>query len=270
VREAAARMQSANNMKQLCLGMHAFADASNAFPPGVDANGFSTHTLLLPYIEQDIVFKNIDRTKKPDDKANAKMRALVIKTFIAPADEVEQSDKASGANNYLVAAGSKASLDGNDGVFYKGSATRFVDITDGSSNTVAIVEAVKGDGGKKAVTMRRQHVALKAADLKDIAEDAGVKPWKAGKNIAGNRGSAWIDGAFLQTTCTATLPVASSTKPDVDCGGEGGLFSVRPVSNVIQVGLCDGSVRSVSTAIKLATWQAAFTRAGGEILGADW
>ncbi len=269
VREAAARMASANNMKQLALAMHSFHDTTRALPPGVDANGFSTHTLLLPFIEQDNVFRNIDRTKKPGDKENAKMRAVVIKTFLAPADEVTQIDKDAGANNYLFAAGTKAALADNDGLFYKDSAVSFVAVTDGTSNTIAIVECLKGDGGKKAVSVRRQHVALDAKALKGIKDDAGVKHWKDDKNIAGTRGSAWIDGRFLQTTTTATLPIGSS-KPDVDCGGEGGLSAARQMSNVVQVALCDGSVRAVSPAIKFATWQAAFTRAGGEVLGADW
>jgi Tfp pilus assembly protein PilE len=269
VREAAARMQSANNMKQLALAMHNHHDTQEAFPPGVDANGFSGLTLLLPYLEQDNVFRNIDRTKKPGDKENAKMRAVAIKILLAPADEVQQIDKDAGATNYMLAAGTKADLEANNGVFYKDSAVKIQNITDGTSQTVALIETLKGDGGKKAESVRRQHVALKAADLKGIKDDAGVKSWKAGENIAGNRGSSWMEGRFLQTTCNATLPIGSS-KPDVDCGGEGGLFAARAVTNMVQVALCDGSVRSVSPGVKFATWQAAFTRDGGEVLGDDW
>ncbi len=269
VREAAARMQSQNNMKQLAIAMHNHLAVFEKFPPGVDANGFSATTHLLPYIEQEPLFKMIDFTKKVDDKDNAKTRAVMIKTLIAPADAVLQPNKDFGPTNYLFAAGSKAANDGNDGVFHLGSAHKITDLSDGTSNTVALVETLKGDGGKKAVSVSRQHVALKAADLKGIKDDAGVKHWKADENIAGTRGASWMDGRFLQGTCNATLPIGSS-KPDVDCGGAGGLSAPRAVSNVVQIALCDGSVRAISSGLKIATWQAAFTRAGGEVLGADW
>jgi prepilin-type processing-associated H-X9-DG protein len=37
-----------------------------------------------------------------------------------------------------------------------------------------------------------------------------------------------------------------------------------------QVAMCDGSVRSVSSSVSQATWQAANTPQGGEVLGNDW
>ena len=38
----------------------------------------------------------------------------------------------------------------------------------------------------------------------------------------------------------------------------------------IQVGLVDGSVRTLARSLSGATWAAAVTRAGGEVLGSDW
>src|SRR5262249_59106750 len=95
-------------------------------------------------------------------------------------------------------------------------------IADGTSNTLLAGETTRGDGGRAAVDARRQHVRLKKADLKGLKEDAGVKDWKAGQNIAGDRGSAWIDGRFLQATFSATRRL-NDTRPDVDCGRAGGL-----------------------------------------------
>jgi hypothetical protein len=96
-----------------------------------------------------------------------------------------------------------------------------------------------------------------------------VKDFQANKHIAGDRGGSWMDGRFLQATMNGMRKVNDS-RPDVDCGGEGGLSGQRTFQQVFNAGLCDGSVRSVSVSVSHKTWKAACTRAGGEILGADW
>ena len=67
--------------------------------------------------------------------------------------------------------------------------------------------------------------------------------------------------------------------------GEGSMFQVRPSpflgncdptraatahAGGIQVGLADGSVRTLSPSMSGVTWWAAVTRDGGEVLGSDW
>src|SRR5262245_47658314 len=60
VRLAAARMKSQNNLKQLGIAVHNYAAVNNMMPPGVDDKGFSGLTHLLPYIEQDNLYRNTD------------------------------------------------------------------------------------------------------------------------------------------------------------------------------------------------------------------
>src|SRR6266849_5754579 len=57
VREAAARMQCSNNLKQLELGLHNFHDANKRFPGGYGSNMVAWTTQVLPYIEQDNLLK---------------------------------------------------------------------------------------------------------------------------------------------------------------------------------------------------------------------
>src|SRR5262249_17395165 len=70
VREAAARIKCRNNLKQLGLAMHSYHDANGRLPPGITTwmNGedaaHTGFTYLLPYFEQDNVYRQIDLTKQ--------------------------------------------------------------------------------------------------------------------------------------------------------------------------------------------------------------
>jgi prepilin-type N-terminal cleavage/methylation domain-containing protein len=60
VREAAARMQCQNNLKQLGLACHGYHDANQKLPPGVGHYGCCWGTwamVILPYIEQDNMWR---------------------------------------------------------------------------------------------------------------------------------------------------------------------------------------------------------------------
>src|ERR1700737_1514161 len=72
VREAAARLQCTNNLKQIGLGLHNYHDANRSFPPGYLASGpysdgftdtapgWGWAAFLLPYIEQDNLHRQIN------------------------------------------------------------------------------------------------------------------------------------------------------------------------------------------------------------------
>jgi prepilin-type N-terminal cleavage/methylation domain-containing protein/prepilin-type processing-associated H-X9-DG protein len=57
VREAAARMQCQNNLKQIGLAAHNYHDGHKVLPPGFDTQGSGTLVRLLPYLEQDNQYK---------------------------------------------------------------------------------------------------------------------------------------------------------------------------------------------------------------------
>jgi prepilin-type N-terminal cleavage/methylation domain-containing protein/prepilin-type processing-associated H-X9-DG protein len=57
VREAAARSTCQNNLKQLGLATHNYESANQKLPPSMNARGFSTLTLLLPYMEQEANYR---------------------------------------------------------------------------------------------------------------------------------------------------------------------------------------------------------------------
>jgi type II secretory pathway pseudopilin PulG len=261
VRLAAAKTQSQNNLKQLVLALHNYHDVNGVLPPGVDDNNFSAVSRLLPYIEQQNLFNLIDFKKSIDDPANAQARQIRMKVLLSPEDPVATVKVEWGATNYLF----------NDLAFLLNSKSKIpASFPDGTSNTIAIGETLKGDGGTKATDVKRQYVLLKKEDLKAVGAGTGMKYFKDNQNIAGDRCASWMDGRFLQGTFNGQLR-PNDERPDVSCGGLSGVSALRSLSDNVLVGLADGSVRYIDAKkISHATWKAALTPNGGEVLGADW
>src|SRR5215203_4382440 len=91
VRAAAARMSCSNNLKQLGLGMHNYHDTNNKFPRNylkVGGNAWeatSAHVQILPYIEQDNLFKQFEANKANWGTTYNTLMNTRISTFICPA-----------------------------------------------------------------------------------------------------------------------------------------------------------------------------------------
>jgi prepilin-type N-terminal cleavage/methylation domain-containing protein len=123
IREAAARMQCANNLKQIGLAVHNYHDANNALPPArVCREACATWpVLIMPQMEQDNVFRlwNSNNPKFPwqyKDQPPAAQQALV-KTFICPSRRspmLSPANQNSDTNGGVVSAtGDYASCDGD-------------------------------------------------------------------------------------------------------------------------------------------------------------
>jgi prepilin-type processing-associated H-X9-DG protein len=269
VRESAARIQSQNNLKQIALACHNYHSTANALPEGCDKNHFSASARLLPYIEQDNLYRQIDFTKPIDGEKNKPIAGTVIAVFQSPLDPVKSVTEGYAPTNYLFSAGSKHSLTDNDGVFYMNSAVRFQDVTDGTSNTVLAGETLKGDAKAKPDDLRRHHVLLKKDALKDLKDNSGVQDFKDGKNVASDRCAAWIDGRFLQGTFNGTRKI-NDPRPDVSCAGEGGLSGLRGMTKGSNVAMCDGSVRFVQDTTSAETWRLLTCRNDGQPIPNDF
>jgi prepilin-type N-terminal cleavage/methylation domain-containing protein/prepilin-type processing-associated H-X9-DG protein len=165
VREAAARMSCSNNLKQVGLGLQSYHDAQKQFPAGyvsgVDASGNETGpgwgwaAYLLPYVEQDNLYRQITLTLPIEHSANASPRTQLLKVYLCPADAAPTSvavgPRASNGSllsttctvapaNYVGSYGvDEPGVDG-DGIFFRNSTVRIGDITDGTSSTIMVGE----------------------------------------------------------------------------------------------------------------------------------
>ncbi len=105
VRESAARMSCANKLKQIGLGLHSYHDANNWFPPGyIDGNpagpstpdndvgpGWGWAALILPYLEQNNVYRQINFNVGVGLGVNAQISQQPLSIYQCPSDPNQQA-----------------------------------------------------------------------------------------------------------------------------------------------------------------------------------
>jgi prepilin-type N-terminal cleavage/methylation domain-containing protein/prepilin-type processing-associated H-X9-DG protein len=133
-RPAAMRAQCTNNLKQIALALYNYEQEHKVLPPAytVDANGRPLHswrTVILPYLEQGALYRTIDLSKPWNDPANARAREAMPPVFRCPS--------AAGSPNST----SYVAITGPDGYLDHVKFRRLAEITDGNSNTLAVIEA---------------------------------------------------------------------------------------------------------------------------------
>ncbi len=166
VREAAARMSCSNNLKQLGLAIHNYESAYSKLPTSGEGNNatktatdFDTesfYTVILPYIEQGNVYNLMDHSQDCyATTANQNAAKTKIKTFLCPSNPINAPDPDGYAGaDYMTISYCNINLDGTQGgarvdgfmKLNKNGNSRIADCTDGTSNTIALVEDAGKDG----------------------------------------------------------------------------------------------------------------------------
>jgi prepilin-type processing-associated H-X9-DG protein len=135
VREADHRSRCISNLKQIGLAMHNYHSAHGCFPAAaiIGADGtplLSWRVALLPYLEREALFRKFKLDEPWDGPHNKPLLAEMPPVFACPSDPASPAT----TTHYQGIVGPGALFDGKAGV-------RIADITDGTSNTLAAVEA---------------------------------------------------------------------------------------------------------------------------------
>jgi Protein of unknown function (DUF1559) len=161
-------MQCASNLKQIALGLHNYADAhrdapssqgfQTCFPAGTVAHPdlppeqrLSWFVELLPYLEQNDLARRLDRGAGWADSRNAAVIHTPVKVLRC-ADWAGELLPAEHLTPYLGAAGlgaDAANLPATDrraGVFGHNRRTALTEVTDGTSNTLLVLESARDNG----------------------------------------------------------------------------------------------------------------------------
>ncbi len=284
VREAAARTQCTNQIKQIVLATHAYNDVYKQVPPaeGVSAssginNPYSSYkcvagssgTLfyyILPYIEQGPVYNASGVTLATGGNSH-NVGASIIRIYLCPSDP-----SVTNANTYGgcgVMQGQEIQRDGFASSNYCANVMVFeprgprpieVACKDGTSNTVVIAERYRNcspDGAHGG-----------GCTLPAWAWDTminGGDPWSS-PTFGANSDGIWNMNAGGADFSSGSVhfqagPSAQACNWYVTQGGHSGSM---------QVGLGDGSVRGANPGMSVNTWRAACNPIDGVAIGPDW
>ncbi len=334
VREAAARLKCQNNLKQIGLAMHNYHDAQQQFPPaalptnppqpgwdpvgkwgnsrgsGVCSNsldksgcfGPTWQVLLLPYIEQDNLFKQFRMDRPPQEAVNQPAANAAVATYLCPSDGPNPPFKPAnnfGDNTWSMSRGNYGAACGGlddshsygNPIFYandarraalmsprKQSATKkgtgVTEIGDGTSNTLMASEMVTSPSANDDSF---GVWALAGADMitpyNDYNGDPPGFPLKAAYIQTPNCDSSNANPNV--TFCWSVTPYCDNdhTVPGIGAGdrvfgcadgGNATRASSRHTGGVNAV-MCDGSVRFVTNGVDPVTWFNLFSVRGGEV-----
>ncbi len=292
VREAAARMKCANNIKQIGIAMHNYHSAIGKFPPGTKAKqrfsyandattgGYEwTYFLhyLLSFVEQDNYYQAIggpdfnigNPWSSPGAWSTNATLDKPLTIFLCPSDNMGGPFKESvvgvrlTASNYL---GIFSGLNDGDafyvpnlaqaGVFRYNVGTPITNITDGTSNTMAVAEYLMG---------------IDSSDVRGAFYTNRAGAQTLFVTLGPNSSSP---DCFIDWNASFCPPDNSGNKPllNLPCMGNGNndanyASSRSRHTGGVNVVLCDGSVRFIRNDIDSTTWQRLGWIADGGVLG---
>ena len=263
VREAANRASCQNNLHQVGLALHNYHDSHGSFPPGYrcpqpQANpdytspGWGWAALLLPFIEQGNLARQINFALPIEDPSNLAARTMILKLYVCPSDRstgiftVYDKSNASltqaATNSYAACHGVGVDLDEElddfNGMFSRNSRVRFADVTDGASNTIAI-------GERGAFFTQTAWAGAVSFGTTRITPGAPTMNPNA------------IEDAPTQVLAHIDIETINDPRADSE-----DFFT--PHTGVAMFLFADGSVRSLNIATPLSVLQALCTRDGGE------
>jgi prepilin-type N-terminal cleavage/methylation domain-containing protein len=249
VREAAARSQSMNNLKQMSLALHSCNDANNKIPPaggyfpgGADGTGNggnnaimpahhgSLHYFILPFIEQDALYKSLG--------GDSWYSSNPVKTFMSPADTIGNG---MGPNSNRPTTTYPA----NAFAFSPGGGVGTVN-TDWNQTSGRTIVTAFPDGTSNTIAYGERYGTCQGGDslwCESNPNNGYQEPWIRNVN----------------------MPQFAPAANQCDQGKMHGHSTAG-----LLAGLGDGSVRMVSSGISQATWTNALYPNDGNVLGSDW
>jgi prepilin-type processing-associated H-X9-DG protein len=137
IRDAAVKQQTVNNLRMIGLAMHQYHQTQGSFPPAAvhdDAGKplYSWRVLLLPYLEQESLYKQFKLDEPWDSPNNLRLLAQMPRVYRHPRDAAGNDS----STVYQALVGKGAAFEGVQGLHLK-------DFTDGASNTILLAEAAQ-------------------------------------------------------------------------------------------------------------------------------
>lgn len=300
-REAARRNECSNNLKQLGIGLHGYHDIMGSFPFG--RGGTSTGAMsnsarvsgfipLLPYIEQTAMYDQIRAGGNgapplgPRGWSSWANWNYTIPTLICPSDvHARPASGAVGQNNYAFSRGDSIhaiiTSQNARGMFMYLHTVRIADVTDGTSNTIAMSERVRanfGIGGNARPSIKEgTSISLGNLNTNPATNPAACFARANGQyfinpsQVKGRFGTLWTDGEPERTGFNTVMPPNGPScvgDADINADSSSGVYAPSSFHPDGVVGLMvDGSVRFINDNIDTGSLGASEVTAGPSFFG---
>jgi len=297
VRDAAARIQCSNNLKQLGLGIHNYADANGKVPniwlQQWNGNGGNSPNrdvttiwhLILPYVEQEALYRlgtNSDATVAGWSIrlwcSRPKVGGVSVKMYLCPADPGPLAttgwDWAFNDQTTPVTEPATSNYAANVMVFDPSVNKALVNsMPDGLSNTVAVAHRMRwcdasvvwGGAGQGAYTGWALH-QFQTGNTRDSGY-FGMPTYNALRGINKTRQNEFgVPSQRMDFWESSAVPFYANPRPGY-CQPH---VPTSPHTSVMITTLGDGSVRTATTSITGTTWRNACIPDDGNVLGSDW
>ena len=244
-REAARRTQCRNNMHQMGLALHNYHDTHQCFPPGrtyCSATGDQRHswmTLILPFVDELALYNAYNFNVWNEDPANSTVTQSRLDQYLCPSDGTINY-AFSGVHRFICSnyRGNMGAAENDTycqslplaslgGVMWCNSRVRMRDVRDGTSNTLAVGEAVWGYGN----------------------------------------GPAWARGLYGYSLANTCHPLNAVRLSASQCGSDsrGRMYASKHEGGAFFL-FADGQVRFISENIDYTTYRALSTIANFEMI----
>lgn len=277
VREAAARSTCQNNLKQMGLAVHNFQSTYGVFPPSRTKDlGLTWAVLILPYMEQENLYKQFDLTKQyyQQPTTNGDPRTKEVKTFFCPSyPRTTKVSTAGDAGSGTHTPGSCAdynTISGNLERYTDPGISGWVNWRDGSGANGMSKRSPNGtlmgefnfnhisDGTSNTFLIGEKHIPVKWFGL-----GMGTPSGDGGDGSVYNGDHEW----HFCRVAGPSYPLAMSP---TDTSGSAGtnyhsMFGSYH-SGVVQFVFCDASVRALTPGIPTATLALLSQRDDGQVI----
>jgi prepilin-type N-terminal cleavage/methylation domain-containing protein len=270
VRDAAARIQSENNLKQMCLALHNANDTYSKLPPSygyypgvVDGTGNggnwgvqparhgSLQYFILPYIEQDNLYKTCPGGDSWFIDSGNGGPPGGVKTFVSPADTAYTSLHSSNNGNRPA-----TSYSSNAYVFNPGNGVGTTNWDSWNATSARTIVTAYPDGTSNTIAFTESYVNCNGCGKIWTESNSG----QCSNDFNGGWFGSYNSGNPFTYYPQFKPPASQCDTSKVQGHHTGGIL----------VGLGDGSSHVVSVAISPATWRSACLPDDGIPLGSDW
>lgn len=283
VRDAAARTQCQNNLKQIGLAVFNYESTYHALPTSTRPSGNTTAPRiswtigLLPFIEQQNLSNNYDITSNWDSGTNLPLTSRPIKIFQCPSSPnptrldgdpqtnswslVAVTDYAASTCVSNLATNVNSTGNPQNGMLPKNQTATLGEVSDGLSNTLMVIESA----GRPQIYQRG--IAVGSVPGQKVNGGGWARPASDMDFLPSTPDGSTYPGTCA-AGCTNGYNYTSYAAPPFGTEGTSAPYAFH--TGIICAAFGDGSVRMIGNTVSVTTFAALVTASNGDIPGSDY